>query len=1650
MAEVEGLTLKISGDSSDAVKELQKLSESLDGVKNADVKVTLDISQAQSEAEKLSNTLQTVGGAHVDITADGSQAIGEVKKVSEDTGKLSNAHAKITADSSQAIDEVGKVSDAIGKIEGSNVKITADGSQAVSEAEKVQAVIDMLQGKEIDLKINYVPPKEATIQKFTGPIVRAAEKAADEVSKTFKESFKEAAEAADQVSEHFESGFGLVLGGIIAKISGVVAGLGSVISSSLLLGGGFEAQMTSVKVITGATADELDELTKKAREMGAALPISAKDAATAMTLLAQRGTSVKDILATVEDVSNLAISQGVDMGTAADMLGTTLTNFGISVENASKVTAIFNNASNQSAMNISKMVEALKYVGPTAGSVGMELTEAMSAMEALANAGLTGEMIGTGLTGVLTKLASKTEILGVSTQEANGKLRPLADIFSELQAKGFSLSEATAVFGARGRLAALNLAKQSASLKENEERLKSWGSTQAAVDEKAKTFTNTMAAFSSAVEELHIEIFEQIKVQSKDAVGAVTELTRSFSKWLEETKLAQKILEGFMEGLGLEIPNGNDFRQFLDELDVDMIVEKFKGFGVALTDLVNAIIRVKDVIEAPLEFIIEHMEAFATVTFWGWIFDKALAIPAALMRLGASFINFASTIKTLYASVKSLISLSLLTPAGIGIGLGMTLLTLVNSAVNKVEETRKAAEEANRLQQEVERANENLQTTISRTFKTGFEELPASYRKASEEAQQEMDKYIGYLQSGFRDKVGSAVNSLVKKIPELSTNFNMLGTVGDEILSDIEKYVNGDVKAFDELSRKVSKLGDKLKGIPKGEELLTNITHSLTGDTGAFEALKENITELQTKFQGMGQVSNEILSNIAKSLEGDEKAFNELPEIWKQVTEELYKTEAAAGKVEVSWLRMYHMFEKWKSVKRDAQNILPENEIKTFTTEITRGLSGVLATLPGEIERAEKFLSGQNAEVVMNISLSQAYEQLDKFAQATAEKVKIPKDIVKEAQLNQLKKLASQGNETAQMLVNSWKGAASSVDNFLQGANDAITYLGASPEKFLPALNALTRNIQKIDPLTGKVTEQFKKAHNALKQWASVTFDQLSARIQRLRKAVEGGFLNERALKKEFDSVLKQATAQVQIELKPMEESLKASRNYEAVVASEVFAKMQDLGGDIFVRMMQEKFPSIGAVTGEAMGRALLSEVNKNSNSGSSIKINGVEYLQKFPQDVQNVITPLTSQIKEVDVANFNISSQVSPLISGMQNFTASLGTTKTYIESNTSSLQRVNDSLVKFTNSLGTINSSWEKTNYTVKDYSSEISEIVKEIQNVSSGLSSLQSISQANISAINSVEAALNSQNQAQELNIDESGITQAIISGISPLISRLEQNNNEVQNTLMPVSRDLQNLAVNIENLRKTTEASSTVMQKLQTLNTSSSGQDLNAALSPLLNVLQNVLSSILSIQNLSQGNISAINEVVSAVKQVESAVKTQEADKLSINEGSITQAVISGFNPLLSRLEQNSSIYQTSSAQLSKGIQELGGNFEELKKSTDNNLSAMSQLQASFLSAAKSYEASSLPSAITPLIGIVQSLLSELNDLKNTQQVNSSSVQSINEKLQGVVAALRELESGNTYEIEINQEGFVVEKKSDADMLARTTLNALRSGLGNGGL
>ena len=77
------------------------------------------------------------------------------------------------------------------------------------------------------------------------------------------------------------------------------------------VGSDFEAGMSEVAAISGATGDELDALTAKAKEMGASTKFSATESAEALKYMAMAGWDTQSMLDGLPGIMNLAAASRV-------------------------------------------------------------------------------------------------------------------------------------------------------------------------------------------------------------------------------------------------------------------------------------------------------------------------------------------------------------------------------------------------------------------------------------------------------------------------------------------------------------------------------------------------------------------------------------------------------------------------------------------------------------------------------------------------------------------------------------------------------------------------------------------------------------------------------------------------------------------------------------------------------------------------------------------------------------------------------------------------------------------------------------------------------------------------------------------------------------------------------------------------------------------------------------------------------------------------------------------------------------------------------------------------------------------------------------------------------------------------------------------
>ncbi|WP_077736292.1 phage tail tape measure protein [Bacillus sonorensis] len=129
-------------------------------------------------------------------------------------------------------------------------------------------------------------------------------------------------------SENLSKQMGLVQKASLAVGGAVAAGIGASVKTAA----DFEAAMSNVKAISGATGDEFEALKNIAAKMGAETKFTAVEAAEGLQYLAMAGFSVEDQIGSLPAVLNLASASNESLGRSADIVSNIMTGFGIKAE----------------------------------------------------------------------------------------------------------------------------------------------------------------------------------------------------------------------------------------------------------------------------------------------------------------------------------------------------------------------------------------------------------------------------------------------------------------------------------------------------------------------------------------------------------------------------------------------------------------------------------------------------------------------------------------------------------------------------------------------------------------------------------------------------------------------------------------------------------------------------------------------------------------------------------------------------------------------------------------------------------------------------------------------------------------------------------------------------------------------------------------------------------------------------------------------------------------------------------------------------------------------------------------------------------------------------------------------------------------------
>lgn len=203
----------------------------------------------------------------------------------------------------------------------------------------------------------------------------------------------------------------------------------------------FDQQMSTVQTNTGATSAQMNQLRAAAIEAGASTVYSATDSADAINDLGKAGLSTADILSGgLSGALNLAASDGMQVGEAAELMSTTLKQFNLEGSDAGKVADALAAGAGKAVGSAHDLGFALNQAGLMANSMGVSMTETVGTLSAFANAGMIGSDAGTSLKTMLQRLSNPTkeaqaqmDELGISAYDASGQFVGLENFAGQLK-----------------------------------------------------------------------------------------------------------------------------------------------------------------------------------------------------------------------------------------------------------------------------------------------------------------------------------------------------------------------------------------------------------------------------------------------------------------------------------------------------------------------------------------------------------------------------------------------------------------------------------------------------------------------------------------------------------------------------------------------------------------------------------------------------------------------------------------------------------------------------------------------------------------------------------------------------------------------------------------------------------------------------------------------------------------------------------------------------------------------------------------------------------------------------------------------------------------------------------------------------------------
>ena len=656
----------------------QTASDAQDAAKQAEQAVSQATEEAGKDAEKAAKQVEN---ALEDVQDAAEDAADAVTDAAEDAGQ----------------DAAESVQDAVGNIVESVEEAGESAAEAVEDA------------------MSDVADSVSDAAKDVGD---SASDIGDSIGDGFEEGSDQASTAIDALAQ------ALLAAGVTASVKAITDALMDCTQASME----FETAMAKVGTIADESQKPLGDMRNEILALSSETGKSVGELAEATYQAISASVATESAVDFVGTANKLAVGGFSDTTTAVDILTTAINAYGMSADDASKISDVLITTQNLGKTSVAQLGASMGMVIPLAAAYNMNLEDLAASYALLTANGTQTAQATTYVKAALNELGSTSSVVGSTLKKQTGKT------FAELMAEGNSLGDVLQVLAdsVDGDTTAFN---------------NMWSSSEAGVGMLSILNSGT-SKYNSLVQAME---------------GSTGAATTAFEKMSETGEFAQQRFQNAIENLKIAI--GDELAPVLMELQQS---------GA-------------DAMEWATEFVKEHPEVVAAVT----ALAAALAVLAAAL-VGLLVVNqvskaFEAFSAALLANPFGLVALALVSLTAATVAFGKVMKDRTSDAAKNRKAIEQCRKSYNNLKDSIEEheetAKENIKSaeTEAATYQTLSDKLYDLANKTSKTAAEKAQM------SAMVDQLNEAMPELGLSIDETTGALNKEKSAVDAVIDSMKQ-----------------------------------------------------------------------------------------------------------------------------------------------------------------------------------------------------------------------------------------------------------------------------------------------------------------------------------------------------------------------------------------------------------------------------------------------------------------------------------------------------------------------------------------------------------------------------------------------------------------------------------------------------------------------------------------------------------------------------------------------------------------------------------------------------------------------------------------------------------------------------------------------